>query len=269
LWQIQSSLAGASRDAPFDLASYLDQQSGVLETGLEPLLRTLRYGVFKARRLKQAKKAFRKALVGKFHSLGDNCEFGFVQRQFAAEPIDLFRFAGSSTAGINEALQSRLEVLAKPENLVLEFNGHYEKGHPQVMTNVPVYDFKFHGGDLPLSTSFEEVKILQWKRLNLLARKLFEDLEDGDRIFVHKSDASRAEIDQLVSILRSFGPNRLLWVTLEEPGKPAGTVEFVNEGLMRGYIDRFAEPEAIADFSQATWLKICCEALRVDEQSRA
>lgn len=257
------------RGAPFDLASYLDQHSGALETGLEPLLRTLRFGIFKAQRLKQAKKAFRKALVGRFHSLGDNCEFGFVQRQFAAEPLDLFRFAGSSAAGINEALRSKFAGFAKPENLVLEFNGHYEKGHPQVMTNVPLYGFKFHGGDLPLGTSFEEVKILQWKRLNLLARKLFEDLEDADRIFVHKSDATRAEIDQLVSILRSFGRNRLLWVTLEEPGKPAGTVEPIGEGLMRGYIDRFAKQETIGDFAQTTWLKICCEALHVDEQSRS
>jgi hypothetical protein len=269
LWQIQTSLAGGSRGAPFDLASYLDQHSGVLETGVEPLLRILRYGIFKGNQLKQAKKAFRKALVGRFHSLGDNCEFGFVQRQFAAEPIDLFRFSGSSIAGLNEALSSRLEGFAELNNLSLEFEGHYERGHPQIMTIVPVYGFKFHGGDIPLHTIFEDMKVLQWKRLNLLARKLFEDLEDADRIFVHKSHATRAEVDQLVSILRGFGPNRVLWVTLAEPGKPPGTVEPIYEGLMRGYIERFATPEAIGDFEQATWLKICCEALRVDEQSRA
>ena len=29
-----------------------------------------------------------------FESLGDNCEFGLVQRHFGAEPISLLRFAG-------------------------------------------------------------------------------------------------------------------------------------------------------------------------------
>lgn len=31
-------------------------------------------------------------LVARFESLGDNCEFGLVQRHFGAEPVGVFRF---------------------------------------------------------------------------------------------------------------------------------------------------------------------------------
>lgn len=60
-----------------------------------------------------------------------------------------------------------------------------------------------------------------------------------------------------------FGPVKLLWVTLEEPGKPAGTAEPIAEGLMRGYLNRFGMFKGKWEPSAPVRLKICCQAYRI------
>jgi hypothetical protein len=47
-------------------------------------------------------------LVRRFRALGDNCEFGLVQRHCGAEPIDLLRFAG-----LHIPIEDRLAALTK------------------------------------------------------------------------------------------------------------------------------------------------------------
>ena len=39
-------------------------------------------------------------LLNSFESLGDNCEFGFVQRKFGTEPAGLLRWAIASPAAL-------------------------------------------------------------------------------------------------------------------------------------------------------------------------
>jgi len=236
----------------------------------EALRRTLRYGLMKGQKVKQARRAFRKALVEKFHSFGENCEFGFVQRQFSADPLDLFRFSSASAEQIAAAIDDGFESFRKPENLSLTFDGGYvgiyESGLPELTVWIEPYGFRFHGGGLPVGVRFDEVKAAQSQRLNLLARNLIDDLEDAERIFVYKSaTATRAGVDRLHAALRRLGPNILLWVTLPEEGREPGSVEMLGEGLMRGTIDRFASL-SMKDISNVTWLKICCEALRLSQR---
>jgi hypothetical protein len=267
---VRSERGRASGYTRVDAASYLERYLNPPETGIAALVHHLRHRTFEPQSLKQARKAYCKEVLEKFHSLGVKCEFGLLQHKYLVDPLDLFRFSDASTSKIIQALQSGLAGLGNRENVVLQFDGPIENGIPQLTVIVPPYGISFHGGNLTLHKTFEEVNVMQAKRLELLARKLFDDLEDANRIFVHKSDiSSRSDVEQLHALLRTFGPNRLLWVTLEEPGKPAGTVDLEKDGLMHGYIDRFANLKTSADYSEAHWLKICCEALRIDEQSRA
>jgi len=48
-------------------------------------------------------------LMYRFESLGDNCEFGLVQRRCGAEPLGLFRFASIGTEQVARALEAGLE----------------------------------------------------------------------------------------------------------------------------------------------------------------
>jgi hypothetical protein len=261
------------QEAPYDnacIASYLDRYLNAPETGLGALVHYLRHRTFEPLPLKRARKAYCKDVLAKFHSLGSNCEFGLLQHKYLAEPLDLFRFSDVSTGKMVAALQTGLRELRKPENVVLQFDGPIEYGLPQLTVIVPSLGIRFHGGNLTLGKTFDELKITHAKRLDLLARKLFDDLEDADRIFVHKSASSaRSDVEKLYALMRTYGPNRLLWVTLEEPGKPAGTVELEKDGFMHAYIDRFANLQTAADFSEVHWLTLCRKALRMAGQIRA
>jgi len=99
-------------------------------------------------------------------------------------------------------------------------------------------------------------------RLKFLRRKFLEELETNDKIFVYKFDIPIAEeeILPLHIALNRYGAATLLWVVPAERNRPAGTVEVVMPGLLKGYIDRFAPNENAHDLSFDGWLRVCANA---------
>jgi hypothetical protein len=65
-------------------------------------------------------------LMLKFESLGQNCEFGFVQRSCHAEPNDLLRFASAPLPSLLAALQASFNGMGDPESLQVKLSndGH-------------------------------------------------------------------------------------------------------------------------------------------------
>jgi len=61
--------------------------------------------------------------------------------------------------------------------------------------------------------------------------------------------------------LNRYGDATLLWVVPAERHRPAGTVEVVMPGLLRGYMDRFAPDENAHNLSFDGWLQVCTNAL--------
>ena len=77
-------------------------------------------------------------LVLQFESLGDNCEFGLVQRRVGAEPLGLFRFAGAPLRHVLRAMGAHFDGMAEPEHVrVQPENGEY-------MIKLAKYDFIYH-----------------------------------------------------------------------------------------------------------------------------
>ncbi|HVH82471.1 MAG TPA: hypothetical protein VM782_23955, partial [Stellaceae bacterium] len=62
------------------------------------------------------------ALMMGFESLGENCEFGLVQRRCGAEPLGLFRFASAPLPKLMAGLEARFEGMADPENLMVQLS---------------------------------------------------------------------------------------------------------------------------------------------------
>jgi hypothetical protein len=201
------------------------------------------------------------SVLAEFESLGDNCEFGMAQREHGVEPLGLFRFATISLDGLIAILESGLSFARSPEsvNAVIELRS---SGADEFIISVEQYDFRFHTFVSEHRADIDKVRDFESKRLTLLARKLLDDLEDSRKIFVYKSHptAPREKIDALVACLRRFGPNSLLWVTTPEPDRPAGFVETLGDGLMRGYIDKFALYDRSPDISRSAWGALCREA---------
>jgi hypothetical protein len=107
-------------------------------------------------------------------------------------------------------------------------------------------------------------------RLKFLRRKFIEELDAGDKIFVFKGGGSvqEAEILPLFIALNRKRANTLFWVVPEEPGRPSGTVEVLMNGLLKGYIDRFAPGDNAHDFSFDAWVRLCVHAFQLNRMIR-
>jgi hypothetical protein len=199
------------------------------------------------------------ALMLRFESLGENCEFGLVQRRCGAEPLGLLRFASAPLPKLLAALRTRFRGVGWPENIVVELSATGR----EYMVHDRAFGFNYHawvnlGEQRPVDIHAREVG-----RVPFLVRKLIEDLTTGEKIFVYHAvtPPGVATAHNLAAVLRSYGPTTLLWVELADAAHPAGTVERVGEGLVKGYLDRFAPGEDANDLSLEGWIEICNNAV--------
>ena len=54
--------------------------------------------------------------------------------------------------------------------------------------------------------------------------------------------------------MAEYGPATLLWVQQARPGHQPGTVEWIDDRLMVGYVRRLAERETVPDLDLSSWL---------------
>jgi tetratricopeptide (TPR) repeat protein len=206
-------------------------------------------------------------LIMQFESLGGRglgCEFGMFQREFAAEPLGLLRWADMPYDGIVSMLESGFKGVGEPEHTSIFVNR--ENGRPEYCS-VDKRGFMFmrafvYEDEMPMERM--EKQVLQ--RLKFLKNGLMDDLESGDKIFVWRlteRNLTDAELDRLQAAVNSYGKNVLLYVRLEDKNHPNGTVEVVRPGLMVGYMDRFKmapDGSIAATPPSGSWAAICKKA---------
>jgi hypothetical protein len=198
--------------------------------------------------------------LAQFESLGDNCEFGFVQRHFGMERLGLFRFNWISMEALLRGLDTEFAGLDEPSNLFVES----DQGGEFIIKD-RLFGFYTHTGRYQGQVEPEELKRTESARLAFLRRKLFEDLTSAEKIFVRKGEgpSGQAEIARLHDKLRMFGPNTLLWVTPATETMPAGNVHRIGDGLLKAYITRFAPYGFARNFLPDEWAEICANAVRL------
>jgi hypothetical protein len=198
-----------------------------------------------------------------FESLGDNCEFGLIQRHGGAEPLGLLRFAGIylpievRLERLVAALRQRFEGLGSAETLDFSLAG--EPGKREFLVRESAYDLMYHTFILEGQSELDEIRRQESKRLQFLRRKLLEDLKAAEKIWVWKSSAT-SDPDQvylLMHMLRSFGQNRLLWVVESDEAHLPGTIEQLDPDFVKGYIERFAPYDNAVDVRPISWFEVC------------
>jgi hypothetical protein len=206
-------------------------------------------------------------ILGRFQSLGDNCEFGLVQRWAGSEPLDLLRFA-SFHAPIEdrirltiEALAAGFEGLGEPASVVCDLRDEYRPRQYAVWETR--WNLLYHPERTENEITAEALHAQQSRILPFRRRKPLEDLEAAHRIFVWKSSAraEESEIRSLLGTLRRYGLNRLLWVQTAHGDKPPGHAEDAGDGLIKGYVARLAPYDDAADADHASWLAVCMNTL--------
>jgi tetratricopeptide (TPR) repeat protein len=188
-------------------------------------------------------------LMLKFESLGQNCEFGVVQRHFGAEPLGLLRFSSTPHERLAAALNDGLAGVGEPENTTLAVQaGEY-------VTSDKRYHMLMHtfirANDSDPQKRFDSF----CRRLRYLRDKLLEDLAEARKIFVYSCEepAPDEAIQALHASLCRSAQNRLLFVQSAEPRFAAGSFRQLDDGLMVGYVDRLS----IDNPSFSSWLELC------------
>ena len=195
-----------------------------------------------------------------FESLGENCELGLVQRQWGAEPLGLLRFASSPLDKLLPALRNRFREMGDAGMLEVELGSGDE-----YMVLDRKYGFLYHAWAKVGELTPEQILTREYRRVPFLIRKLSEDLQAGEKMFVYHgiTPLIPQQVRAMSSALRLYGPGRLLWLELADEAHPPGSVEWAGPNVIKGHIDRFAPGENAHDFSLSGWEEVCRAALRL------
>jgi hypothetical protein len=208
-------------------------------------------------------------LVMHFESIGQNCEFGLVQRALQAEPLSLLRFAGIELSSLMRGLETAFLGVDDPAHFRLT-SGLLD-GRQEYMVFAARHWVRFHTGifidDMPdIAAVIERVR----RYLSFLQRQFVETLATGERIFVlqHPGAMDAAHALPVLSRLCAHGPNTLLYVT-EDDTMPPGTVQQEAGGLFHGFIDVLPPPDEPDRINVDAWLSLCANTLRLIAKQEA
>ena len=194
-------------------------------------------------------------LLMQFESLGDNCEFGSVQRQAGAEPLGLLRFVSIAPEGLLKLLETGFEGVGDPANTTLDLQAHGE----YFLTDTRGL-FQMHTFMKPNQVEPVRFREQQCRRLRYLAGKLVDDLTRAEKIFLFKrsyGQMSDETVARLHRAMRQYGDTTLLCVRLQDEAHPTGSVERAGDGVMVGYIDKFVPLDRLSDVSFDGWYRLC------------
>lgn len=190
----------------------------------------------------------------RFESFGESCEFGLMQRRFGAEPMGLLRWSSMHFGNLVKGLQERFSAFEDPANIYLR------TGPNEYALCDHRYRTIMHTFIHPEQMREEEALRRMHRRVVFLRKKLLEDLEEGEKIFVYVDSqrASQMDLLHLHAAIRAYGPGSLLYVTAD-PTR-AGTVETLAPGLFHARLPRRGNdgPQWNIDFEN--WIKICLAA---------
>jgi hypothetical protein len=198
-------------------------------------------------------------LFKRFESLGENCEFGFVQRHYGVEPVTLLRWAGTHLDGLIHALRQGFADLYRLEDLrpVTANLAADSKYHLSFHTDIPIVE---QGGQLAfdaqgLKTAYPQ----ELRKIGFLRDQFLDSLETGEKIYLYKAADPPGwdKIEALHAALNAYGPQRLLVVFPATPELPYGEVKLAAKGLKVAGIYRLAPHAHAEDAPFEAWSAIC------------
>ena len=197
-------------------------------------------------------------LVMGFESMGDNCEFGLMQRMVGSERLSLLRYAGvGNIERLAAAIANGFDGLGENNDIGISQHGN------EWMAHAFGPGLAFHTGRSVDAISHERILQEETRKLAFMAQKFIGDAEAAEKIFVYRvlrderggADGTRG-MDLIYDALSKHGPVRLLWVNLADDANPHATVRHVRDRLYRGYIDHLAPHWNAFDFRPRSWLQL-------------
>ena len=200
-----------------------------------------------------------RTLMMGFESLGDDCEFGFAQRAAGAEPLSLLRFGGIRLHRLDEALHTRFAGVDDPANIAVR------GGRGEYMVEQTHYRYSYHTFVDSTAMSPDALLARELARLSFCRRKLLEDLEDGEKIFVIKSSVNPGlhvdHVGPVAEAVASYGAGTVFWASVADDDHPPGSLRWHGPNLVEGRMDRLCPPGAAVVCSRY-WLPLCRRVYR-------
>ncbi len=199
------------------------------------------------------------ALVMRFESIGQNCEFGLVQRGFGAEPLGLLRFASLVTHALVDGLMASFAGVGRPETTRIYLTDPPER---EYRMHEQTYYLWYGTGQTEAQATQDAVLAQQCRRLGYLQPKFAADLHTGDKTYVltftDPGPLTDSEALAVFCALNRHGANRLLYTVFGDPAR-AGQVDRLYPGLLRGHLGAV---DARLYGSWDAWLSLLAHAAR-------
>ncbi len=197
-------------------------------------------------------------LVMRFEGLGNNCEFGLMQRKVGFNRMGLLRLAGSfDNAVLATAFETRFADFGTEDDLDMWLRGS------EWMATSRRYGFAIHTYRYYPEYSEERIRADQSTMLRFQVSMLLEVVEDQTRIMLRRCslDDDMGSMERLHTAIRSCGNADMLWVTNSVEGKPHGLVERREDGSFIGYHGRLARTAWPTEFDKDGWITLLDEAV--------
>jgi tetratricopeptide (TPR) repeat protein len=144
-----------------------------------------------------------------FESIGCDCEFGLVQRNFNCDPISLFRWAGINVKNLVKIVKDNFKDLYYEKYYEIVGNENFE-----FMCCNTSYDLTIHTGVKNGEISKEKTISNIVKRNIYLSNYFLKETKTNKKIYVYKSNdiITDEEIEIIYEIMQSLGSNKILFV---------------------------------------------------------
>jgi hypothetical protein len=210
-------------------------------------------------------------IVGHFDSLGQNCEFSFVQEANRFNDGGLLSWAQADDfSAVIRLLEGRFTGLYARDQL--------EPAEGGVMLRDRRYGLAFHskmlkqpqGGTYIATPEAERDAIYadDLSKIQYLADKMQRQLREARRIWVYKSQhaINLAQMLDLHGALNTYGPNRLLVVQADPTSTPG--VEMLDQGLYHGHLRAYSPKHEAWRFDPEGWATVLRATLRMAGPAR-
>ncbi len=169
-----------------------------------------------------------------FESIGQGCQFGQIQRQMGAEPLNLLRFVDTVTSNLADGIVRSFAGIDTPGSLEI---GQAVRSKPTYRWRQTQYDLHFDTLIPVDQATPAQVMRDQLTRLRFLRQKFEEDLHEAGKIYVlTRSDClTEAEALAIYCALNAHADNTLLWTVYGDPAA-TGQVDRLAPGFLCGHL---------------------------------
>ena len=188
-----------------------------------------------------------------FVSLGCNCEFGILQKEFGSTQSDLLKWSYTQPKSLIQALQSNFTGVGGVDQTDISV-----RKDEYILTDTK-YELKLHTFLYTIDGAQADIYRKQCRRVRMLADKMTGLLSRGETIFVYKhAELTPDLVTQIHDALQLQGPNFLLCVRPKAAGSKISDLVMPRPTLAFAEIEHEGgQPDGSWNIDKATWISLC------------